>query len=46
MQTTYKEHLVFTEQMEGYADIITEERRVITHFIDPLKYIWENNINN
>jgi multidrug resistance efflux pump len=46
MHTTYQEQLKFTQQLGGNADIITAERRVISRFIEPLRFIWETNIKN
>ena len=37
MKSTYKETLKFIQQMDGTADIITEETRLIYRFINPLR---------
>lgn len=42
MTTSYREDLKFIQQMEGTAEIITEEMRLITRLIDPLKALFDN----
>lgn len=42
MKSTYSETLKFIQEMDGTADIITEETRLIYRFINPLKMIINN----
>ncbi|MCG8323425.1 MAG: HlyD family secretion protein [Cytophagales bacterium] len=42
MKSTYKETLKFIQQMDGTADIITEETRLIYRFINPLRTLINN----
>ena len=42
MKSTYKETLKFVQQMDGTADIITQETRLIYRFINPLRKLIEN----
>jgi HlyD family secretion protein len=44
LQTNYGRSLEFDQEMSGMAEIITEERRLITRIIDPFKYILEKNL--
>lgn len=34
MQTTYKERLPFRQQMQGLAEIVTKERRLLSRFVE------------
>lgn len=43
MTTTYRENIKFIQEMDGTADIITKDRRVITRFIAPLRSLIDNN---
>ena len=42
MTSTYKEKIKFIHQMDGTADIITRDIRLINKFIDPLRNSLEN----
>lgn len=42
MRSSYSENLKFVQEMDGTADIITEETRLIYRFINPLKMIVNN----
>ena len=42
MKSTYSETLKFIQQMDGTADIITEETRLIYRFINPLRKLINN----
>lgn len=39
LQTNYKKELDFTQEMQGTADIITEDMRLIERFFNPIKSI-------
>ena len=41
LTTNYHKKLVFGQDMQGTAEIITEDIRLIERFIQPLKYILE-----
>ncbi|MGV8096403.1 MAG: HlyD family secretion protein [Mangrovibacterium sp.] len=41
MQSTYREQLRLVQEMEGTADIITRENRLMIRFIKPLKVLFE-----
>ncbi len=42
MTSTYKEKLKFIQQMDGAAEIITKDFRLIYRFINPLKALFDN----
>ena len=42
MKSTYRETLKFIQQMDGTADIVTEETRLIYRFINPLRTLINN----
>jgi hypothetical protein len=42
MTSTYREKIRFIHQMDGTADIITEDTRLIYKFINPLKAMFVN----
>ena len=42
MQSSYSEKLKFIQGMDGTADIITKDRRLITRFISPLRAFFDN----
>jgi len=42
MTTSYRENLKFIQQMDGTAEIITKEMRLITRLINPLKAFFDN----
>jgi HlyD family secretion protein len=37
LQTNYKKELDFSQEMQGTADIITEDMRLIERFLNPIK---------
>ena len=41
MQSTYREQLRLVQEMEGTAEIITQENRLMVRFITPLKMLFE-----
>lgn len=44
LTTTYKEQLRFIQQMEGTAEIITKDLRLIYRFINPLRALLDKSI--
>ena len=42
MTSSYRENLKFIQQMDGTAEIITKEMRLITRLINPLKAFFDN----
>lgn len=42
MTTSYRENLKFIQQMDGTAEIITKEMRLITRLINPLRAFFDN----
>ncbi|MEI6766224.1 MAG: HlyD family efflux transporter periplasmic adaptor subunit [Bacteroidota bacterium] len=42
LKTNYKRELPFGQQMEGSADIITDNLRLIERFFNPVKALWKN----
>ena len=42
MKSSYSETLIFIQQMDGTADIITEETRLIYRLINPLRTLVQN----
>ena len=42
MTSSYRENLKFIQQMDGSAEIITKEMRLITRLINPLKAFFDN----
>lgn len=40
MQSTYREQLTLVQEMEGTADIITRENRLLVRFVTPLKALF------
>lgn len=44
LKTNYMIDLQFSQEMEGTAEIITDERPLLYRLLDPLKYIWERNL--
>lgn len=45
MQSSYREQLKFIQGMDGTADIITKDRRLISRFISPLRAFFDNGLN-
>ena len=41
MTSSYKEHLKFIQQMNGTAEIVTKDLRLIYRFINPLRAIFD-----
>jgi hypothetical protein len=44
LTTTYKEQLRFIQQMEGTAEIVTKDLRLIYRFINPLRALLDKSI--
>jgi multidrug resistance efflux pump len=44
LTTTYKEQLKFIQQMEGTAEIVTKDLRLIYRFINPLRALLDKSI--
>ena len=42
MTSSYRENLKFIQQMDGTAEIVTKEMRLITRLINPLKAFFDN----
>ena len=42
MNSSYRENLKFIQQMDGTAEIITKEMRLITRLINPLRALFDN----
>lgn len=42
MQTTYKKELPMIQQMDGTAEIITEDMRLISRFVQPVVSLFKN----
>ncbi len=42
MTSSYRENLKFIQQMDGTAEVITKEMRLITRLINPLKAFFDN----
>jgi multidrug efflux pump subunit AcrA (membrane-fusion protein) len=43
LKTLYNKQLEFTQNMQGTAEIITENRRLLQRIIDPFKYLFSKN---
>jgi multidrug resistance efflux pump len=43
--TYYDINLEFDQEMQGNAEIITEDRRLLTRIVEPVRYIMERNIS-
>ena len=41
MTSTYRENLKFIQQMDGTAEIVTKEMRLITRLVNPLKALFD-----
>lgn len=44
MTSSYKENLKFIQQMDGTAEIITKELRLIYRFINPIRALFDNGL--
>ncbi|MDP3642557.1 MAG: HlyD family efflux transporter periplasmic adaptor subunit [Bacteroidota bacterium] len=44
MTTSYKENLKFIQQMDGTAEIVTKDLRLIYRFINPLRALFDNGL--
>ena len=44
LQTNYNKTLDFNQEMQGTAEIVTDEMRLLIRIINPLKLLWEKNI--
>jgi HlyD family secretion protein len=42
--TTYKKELPYLSNMQGQADIITEDLSLLERLVLPLKKIWKENV--
>jgi HlyD family secretion protein len=42
MTSSYRENLKFIQQMDGTAEIVTKEMRLITRLINPLKALFDD----
>jgi hypothetical protein len=42
MTSTYREKIRFIQQMDGTADIITKDTRLINRFLSPLRSVIKN----
>lgn len=42
--SSYGKHLKFSQKLNGSAEIITEDVRLLQRFLNPLKFLWKNNI--
>lgn len=45
LKSNYHKKLDFTQEMQGTAEIITEDMRLIERLIQPVKYILKKNLN-
>ncbi|QZE13630.1 HlyD family efflux transporter periplasmic adaptor subunit [Halosquirtibacter laminarini] len=44
MTSTYKEQLKFVQEMDGTAEIVTKEMRLISRFFNPIRALFDNNM--
>ncbi len=44
LTTYYKINLEFDQEMKGVGEIITEDRRLFSRIIEPIKYIADRNL--
>ncbi len=42
LQTNYKKKLPFSQEMQGVAEVVTEDVRLIERFFNPIKAILKN----
>ena len=42
MRTSYKKELPMIQQMDGTAEIITEDMRLISRFVQPIVSLFKN----
>jgi len=45
LTTFYNINLEFDQEMQGMAEIITEERRLLTRIVEPVRYVLERNVS-
>jgi multidrug efflux pump subunit AcrA (membrane-fusion protein) len=45
LESNYHKKLDFTQEMQGTAEIVTEDMRLIERLIQPVKYILKKNLN-
>lgn len=45
LKTTYGKELTFSQEMQGSAEIVTEDLRLLDKFINPIKAIFKNKIS-
>jgi tyrosine-protein phosphatase YwqE len=41
LTTTYKKTLIFRQQMQGIAEVITDDLRLIERLLNPIKAIFD-----
>jgi hypothetical protein len=46
LTTFYGEKLEFSQEMQGTAEIITEDTRLLTRIIRPLRYLVQKNLKD
>ena len=44
LQTNYHKTLEFNQEMQGKAEILTDEMRLLVRIINPIKLLWEKNV--
>ena len=42
LMSTYRKSLPFIQNMDGEAEIITQDQRLIEHFIEPIRSLFRN----
>jgi len=45
LKTTYGKELTFSQEMQGSAEIVTDDLRLLDKFINPIKAIFKNKIS-
>jgi hypothetical protein len=45
LESNYHKKLDFTQEMQGSAEIVTEDMRLIERLIQPVRYILKKNLN-
>jgi HlyD family secretion protein len=46
LKTTYGKELIFSQEMQGSAEIVTEDLRLLDKFINPIKSVLKNKVSN
>lgn len=44
--SNYGKYLKFSQEMTGTAEIITKDTRLLEKFLNPIRSVWQKNINN